>query len=52
MAVRKLPSGRYQISFFDATMTVYAHFIPKIQTNSAARLAESILKPQKEAASE
>jgi hypothetical protein len=47
MAIRKLPSGRYRISFFDATMTVYAHFIRKIQINSAARLAESILKAQK-----
>jgi len=33
-------------------MTVYAHFIPKMQTDSAARLAASIFKAAKEAASE
>jgi integrase len=34
------------------TMQVYAHFIPKMQTNSAARLAASIFSAAKEAASE
>jgi integrase len=34
------------------TMTVYAHFIPKMQTDSAARLAASIFQAHKEVATE
>jgi len=34
------------------TMQVYAHFIPKLKTNSASRLAGSIFKAPSEAASE
>lgn len=34
------------------TMQVYAHFIPKLKTDSASRLAESIFKAPSEAASE